>query len=155
MKSIRDELQEHPFFAEFNDEHLNLISGCAKNVVFKEDEAIAREGQAAEKFYLIRQGRVIIETTVPGKGTIICQTLKTGDVLGWSWLFRPHRWTFDVTAADSTRTIEMDGKCLAKKCNEDHELGYHMMKKFAEIMTNRLQMARFQLMDVYGQQESK
>jgi hypothetical protein len=44
----------------------------------------------------------------------------------------------------------LDGKCLRTKCEEDHELGYEFLKRFAHIVTERLDAARLQLADIYG-----
>jgi CRP-like cAMP-binding protein len=78
------------------------------------------------------------------------ETLGEGDLLGWSWLFPPYRWQFDALAIEAVRAIAMDGKCLREKCEKDHDLGYDLMKRFSRIMTLRLQAARLQLLDIYG-----
>ena len=36
------------------------------------------------------------------------------------------------------------------KCEEDHELGYQLMRRFAGGLLDRLQATRLQLLDVYG-----
>jgi CRP/FNR family transcriptional regulator, cyclic AMP receptor protein len=78
------------------------------------------------------------------------QTLGVGEVLGWSWLFPPYRWLFDARTIELTRAIALDGKCLRAKCDEDHHLGYEMVKRFAQVIIERLQASRLQLLDVYG-----
>ena len=150
MKSIADEMKEYQFFKDFSTEDLSFISGCGKIVVFDANEKVAQEGDAADWFYLVRSGRLAIETAIPGKPQLLNQTLVEGEICGWSWLFEPYKWTFDVTATEQTRVIAFDGKCLSKKCQEDYRLGYFFMRKFAEIMTSRLAHTRMQLMDIYG-----
>jgi CRP-like cAMP-binding protein len=119
-------------------------------VRFNAGETIFREGEDADKFYLIRQGKVALETAVPQRGSVIIQTLGEGEVLGWSWLVAPYRWRFDARATELTRAIALDGKCLRGRSEEDHDLGYELMKRAAQIMEQRLQAARLQLLDVYG-----
>ena len=80
---------------------------------------------------------------------ITVQTIREGEILGWSWLIPPYRWRFDAKAADLTRAIALDGKCLRTKSEEDHDLGYELMKRFAGIIVERLESARLQLLDVY------
>jgi hypothetical protein len=91
-----------------------------------------------------------VETFAPGRGPIIIQTLGEGEVLGWSWLIAPYRWRFDGRAVELTRAIALDGECLRGKCEEDHNFGYKLMKRFAHVMEQRLQATRLQLLDVYG-----
>jgi CRP-like cAMP-binding protein len=71
-------------------------------------------------------------------------------MLGWSWLIPPYQWRFDAQALELTRAIALDAKCLRTKCEEDHDLGYAFMKQFALVISERLQAARLQLLDVYG-----
>jgi CRP/FNR family transcriptional regulator, cyclic AMP receptor protein len=47
--------------------------------------------------------------------------------------------------------IAFDGACLRGKCEEDHGLGYEMMRRFAQIVIERLQSTRIKLLDVYGE----
>ncbi len=150
MRTLETILAEHPFFEGLPDKHLKVIVGCASNVSFEEGETIFREGEEANRFYLIRQGRVALQVYAAGIGTITIQTLDAGDILGWSWLVPPYRWHFDARAVEPVRAIALDGECLRRKCEEDHDLGYELLKRFAEIITQRLQATRLQLLDVYG-----
>jgi len=150
MEDLERILREHPFIADMNEEHVKLIVGCASNVVFKAGEYIFREGQPANAFWFIRHGKVQIETFVPQKGPLIIRTREAGEILGWSWMVPPYKWHFDARAIELTRAISLDGKCLRGKCEEDHDLGYEIMKRFALIIAERLESTRLQLMDIYG-----
>lgn len=150
MENLKSVLAEHPFLSGMNEAQLELLVGCASNVVFKAGEFIFREGEPAEKFYVIRHGKVLIETHVPQKGAIIIRSREAGEILGWSWLVPPYRWHFDARAVELTRAIAFDGKCLRGKCENDHDLGYEIMKRFALIIAERLEATRLQLMDIYG-----
>ena len=78
------------------------------------------------------------------------ETMEAGEVCGWSWLLPPYRWHFDVQALDLTRAIVFDGQCLRAKCEADHDLGYALMQRFAQVIVQRLQATRWQLLDLYG-----
>jgi CRP/FNR family transcriptional regulator, cyclic AMP receptor protein len=150
MENLERILKEHPFLKDLEQPHIELITGCASNVVFKPDEFLFREGEEANSFYIIRQGKVVVETYIPEKGPIAIQSREAGDVTGWSWMIPPYRWHFDARAIEMTRAIALDGKCLRGKMNEDHDLGYALMKRFAIIIAERLEATRIQLLDIYG-----
>jgi len=150
MRTLESVLAEHPFFKGLDPRYLELLAGCASNVRFNAGEFIFHEGEEANRFYLIRHGKVALEIFVPERGPVTIQTIDAGDVLGWSWLFPPYRWHFDARAIELTRAIAFDGQCLRSKCDEDHDLGYELMQRFARIITERLQATRLQLLDVYG-----
>lgn len=150
MKDIKALIQEHPFFAGLDETALDLIAGCASNVHFAAGQYLFHEGESANQFFLIRAGRVRLETAAPGRTPMVIETLQAGEVLGWSWLFPPYLWQFDAVAADSIRATAFDGKCLRGKCEENHDLGYELAMRSAHIMMQRLQATRLQLLDVYG-----
>jgi len=150
METLERILSEHPFLKNLELRYLRLIVGCASNVRFEAGQFICREGEEADQFYVIRHGKVALEILAPGRGPIIVETLWEGEILGWSWLVPPYHWHFDARAVELTRAIALDGKCLRTKCEEDHDLGYELLKRFAHIIEQRLQATRLQLLDVYG-----
>jgi CRP-like cAMP-binding protein len=150
METLERILAEHPFFKGLEEPYLQLLVGCASNVRFNAGEVVFREGEEANRFYLIRQGKVAVEMFAPSRGPIILQTLGEGEVLGWSWLVAPYRWRFDGRAVELTRAIALDGECLRGKCEEDHDLGYELMKRVSLVMEKLVQATRMQLADVYG-----
>jgi len=150
METLEPILAQHPFFQDIEPVYLQLMVGCATNVRFAAGDDIFREGDVADQFYLIRHGRVALQVFIPGQGCITIETIEAGEVLGWSWLFPPYRWHFDAQVLELTRAIAFDGACLRAKCDEDHDLGYRLMQRFAQVMMQRLQATRLQLLDLYG-----
>jgi CRP/FNR family cyclic AMP-dependent transcriptional regulator len=150
MESLEQILAESSFLQGLQPEYLKLITGCASNVRFDGGQYLFREGEEAEKFFIIRHGRIGLEIYSPDRGAITIQTLEAGDILGWSWLVPPYQWRFDAKATELVRAVALDGKCLRTKCEEDHNLGYALLKRFAHIIEQRLEATRLQLLDVYG-----
>lgn len=151
MKTIADLLRDHPFFRDLAEADLEFIGGCGEISIYHAGDYLARENESADHFFVIRKGRVAVETFLPERGPLCLQTLHDGDVFGWSWLFPPYLWTFDARALDEVHAIRLGGKCLREKCEAEPKLGLQLMKRFARIATERLQAARIQLLDVYGQ----
>jgi CRP/FNR family transcriptional regulator, cyclic AMP receptor protein len=151
MQTIDELLEEIDVFRGLADEQLDLIVGCALNRVFADGDLLLREGEPANEFFAIRHGTVALETFVPQRGAVTIETLHGGDVLGWSWLFPPHRTVYDARALGVVRTIAFDGACLRGKAEEDPRLGYDLMTRFTGVVVERLQATRLRLLDVYGQ----
>jgi CRP-like cAMP-binding protein len=154
-KSLERVLVEHPLLKGCQPKYIGLLVGCASNIRFAAGDTIFRQGEEADHLYLIREGRVALEIPDSGRGPIIVQTLREGDVLGWSWAITPHRWHFDSRALELTRAIALDGKCLREKCETDHDLGYEVMRRVTHVMEQRLQATRLQLLDVYGAKDPR
>ena len=150
METLEPIIAKHPFFEGLKGEYRKILTGCAKNVLYEAGEYIFRENQPADEFYMIRHGSVAVEVFVPGREPIIVQTLKEGDMLGWSSQVPPYKWRFDARAMDLVRAVAFDGVCFRGKCDENPALGYEMLKRFSTIMAQRLQATRLQILDVYG-----
>lgn len=150
MTTLEPILRQHPFFEGLPDADITLLTGCAKNVRFHPGDRLVREGEAADEFFLLREGQVSLDIPAPQGGTIRIQTLDAGEVVGYSWIMPPFVWQFDVTAITEVRALSMDGRCLRGKCDADPRLGYELMKRFSLIMAGRLAGARLQLLDLYG-----
>jgi CRP/FNR family transcriptional regulator, cyclic AMP receptor protein len=150
METLEHIIAEHPFFADLEAQYTELLVGCASNVRFKAGEYIFREGGEANHFYLIREGKVALEIFAPQRKPIVVDTLDGADILGWSWLLPPYVWKFHAHALETTRAIALDGKCLRTKCEQNHDLGYEIFKRFSQIIARRLEAASYQLLDLYS-----
>ena len=142
-------LKEHPVFEGLGDEFGELVAGCAANEVVQADGYLFREGDHADKFYLVRHGSVSLEVHAPGKEPIMVDTVRAGELLGWSWLVPPYRTHFDARALELTRLTSLDAACLRDKMEQDHRLGYELHKRFAPVVARRLEAALTQLIDMY------
>ena len=149
MRTIAEYLPEHPFFAGLDEPWIDLVTGCATNLHVRPGTHLFREDGPADTFYVVRRGRVAIEVATP-TGPCVTQTVHEGDVIGWSWLVAPYRWTFDARAVEETSLIAFDGACLRGKCDDDPALGYALLQRVVRVMSASLHSARVQLLDLYG-----
>lgn len=150
MSTIRELIAESHVFAGLPHDVLEKVAGCGRLDHFEAGEDIIHVGQPAATFHIVRHGRVAIQIAAPGREPLVVATRAEGDAIGWSWLFKPYRWHFDAIAAEATRVISLDGDCLRRKCDTDHELGYHLMSRFADVAIRDLELTQLQLLDVYG-----
>jgi CRP-like cAMP-binding protein len=150
MRTIDTLLQDVPIFQGMSPEAIELLSGCASNVRFADGEMLFREGDEANVFYVIRHGRVALDTFVPTRGPVTIETIDPGEVIGWSWLFAPYRWHFDAKALGVVRATVFDAACLREKCERDPAFGYDLIRRFTQVLIERLQWTRLRLLDLYG-----
>ena len=150
MHTLEPIIQATPFFQGMEQRHIELITGCASNVRWADGETVFHQGDPADHFYLVRSGAIAVQLTVPHRGLTTILTVGEGEILGWSWLFPPYRWHFEARTQQPTYALAFDGKCLRGKCDEDHDLGYEIFKRFMQVLNDRLESTRLQLLDIYG-----
>lgn len=148
VKAIGSVIAEHPFLRGLKPEHLRLLADSAMRMHYEAGELIFREGDPANRFYLIEQGRASLEAHRKVGAPVAVQIIGPGDVLGWSWLFPPYYWHFDARALESTTAIFFYGTRLREQCEQDRDFGYEMMKRMTQVVLRRLQASRKQLLSV-------
>jgi CRP-like cAMP-binding protein len=146
MKTITTTISEHPFFRDLKPEYLAKLAEGAKSASFKAGEMLFHEGEPADRFYLIESGKIALEAHEPADGTAEVQNLGAGEVVGWSWLFPPFVWHFQARAAEATSVVILDGAHLLVAAERDHDFGYELMKRVAQVVIHRLQATRKELL---------
>jgi CRP-like cAMP-binding protein len=110
---------------------------------------IFREGELANRFYLIETGKVILESSGGAGDPVVIDTIGAGDLLGWSWMFPPNTWHFTARAMESTTAIFFYGTILREHCEKDHSLGYKLLKRMTVVMNRRMQAARDKMLALH------
>lgn len=129
----------HPFVRGMSAGHVRILADCAMFTRFEADQTVFREGEIANRFYLIRRGRISLEARAGGPEAIPVQTINTGGVLGWSWLFPPYYWHFNARALEGTEAIFFYGTRLRERCEADRDFGYELMRRMSAVLIDRLQ----------------
>lgn len=140
----------HPFLAGMHRGQIVLLADCAVSVRFRSGEIILREGDYADRVYLIETGKVILESGKSHGEPVVVDTIGAGDLLGWSWMFPPYAWQFTARAVEPTHAIFFAGPVLREYCERDPSLGYELLKRLTAVMNRRMQNARRKMLDVHA-----
>jgi CRP-like cAMP-binding protein len=143
--SVKLQVENHSFFRGVKPEHLEAILKDAAEVSVDANRIIFREGEPANRFYLIRSGRVALEAHDPAGGTALIQELGVGDALGWSWLYPPFLWHFQARTTEPTELVVLNGAHLLVAAERDPAFGYALVKRVSQVVIQRLQAARKRL----------
>jgi CRP/FNR family cyclic AMP-dependent transcriptional regulator len=145
MQTMAELLAQQAFLSGMRPAHLERISVYAHRSIFRPGTRIFHEGGHANRCWIIRDGSVDLDTTVPGLGNVTVVRLRAGAVLGWSWMFPPYTWHFGAVAAEPVLTIEFKAMELLGLCEGDPEIGYELMRRFMPVVVDRLQTTRARL----------
>ena len=146
-------VQRQSFLSGLNHTQIALLADCALTSRFKTGEIIFREGEAANRFYLIEKGKVVLESGAADGEPVVIQVIGPGDLLGWSWMMPPYKWHFTARAIEPTEAIHFAGTLLREYCEKDHSLGFELHKRMSAVMMKRLQAARKKMIALNAQRE--
>ena len=138
-------LRAYPYFAGANEESLRQLAMATEELTFQEGQVLFREGQAAERLYILIRGEVDIQYELNTGEHRTVDTVIAGDVLVWSALVRPYRTTALAIARRTSEVIAVDSRKLRELCESDRDLGFSLMTEIAQATSHRLEGARVQL----------
>ena len=132
-QSTAEYLSAHEFFSEFSDDVLKFLCECSSTREIKKGQILFRQGEHADKFYVVRKGRMSIQIPAIMGPILEIQSLGKDEVLGWSWLISPYQWNFQTKAEEDSELLQFDGAAILARCEQDPKFGYELLKKFRPV----------------------
>ena len=148
--SIENYLSTHAFFSGLDDDFVKYLSDSARERQVEKGDVLFQQSKPADKFYLVRRGQVSVQVPALMGPVLEIQTLGEDEILGWSWMIPPYRWHFLARAVEDAEVLEFDGGAILAHCEEDPRFGYQLLKRFASLMSERLDAARQKMMDQWN-----
>lgn len=103
------------------------------------------EGDQAEHFYLLTNGKVSLERKLTqswlrmeGITDIVIHTVNEGEVFGWSSLGEPSVFTATARCVESSDVVMIRGRDLMDILDLNSAEGYNFMGRLASIIASRL-----------------
>ena len=143
-------LENHRFFVGLGGDLVSELAPLALERTYAAGEMLVRDGDAADRFVLIFEGKVALEIALPDRPPATIQTLGPQEVLGWSWLLPPHQWRLDARAVKRTRTLEVPAATLRARLESHPADGYRFLLRLLPVVAERLENTRVQLLDIHG-----
>jgi CRP-like cAMP-binding protein len=153
MEPLQYTIARHEFFRDFKPQHLKIFQDCVSDARYGRDQLLLRQGQGAERFFIVRKGEVRLELLTPENGSVPVQTIGPGEIVGWSWIIPPYKSTFDARAIEPLHVLVFDASELRRECEQDFELGYRVLQKFTLALSTRLEAVRAKLVEYHIRQE--
>jgi len=139
-------LRRYPYFAGIDDASLRQLAMIAEEK--RQIPAGARlfaEGEHVKCMDIILGGEVNIQYLLGNGEMRTVDTLVGGDLLGFSALIEPYKYTGFATTTQPTDLALIDAAKLRELCKRDPRLGYQLALEVAKMLAHRLEGARVQL----------
>jgi CRP-like cAMP-binding protein/Fe-S-cluster-containing dehydrogenase component len=107
-RALETHLRGVPMFAGLTPDFIERLKGSVELVRYAPGQVIARQGEAADSFYLVRIGFVKISEDYPG-GELVLAYLSRGDYFGEIGLLGGGVRTASCTALDHVELVKISG----------------------------------------------
>ena len=137
--SAADVLRSTGFFRDLTRAQLDRIALLGRVETYAQDAPIYTLGQPAEDFYVLVDGMVRFTLGHGVRSTHAGQVLKRGEVFGWAALVESAQKRIATALAITPCTVlALNGEQLTIMMDEDHSLGYRLMRQLNELITGNL-----------------
>jgi CRP-like cAMP-binding protein len=153
---VSEELRKIPWFQELKRQHIQKIASISSLRRVKAGQTLFREGDKEDYVYIVIQGRVALDMFVPHRGKVRFYTAEPWEIFGWSSVTPTVRQrTAGATAVVDSLVARIKAHDMRQACDDDHDLGYLVMRRLANVVAGRLLVTRLQLLDMFAHPEAK
>jgi CRP-like cAMP-binding protein len=133
----REDLKQIVMLGNLTDEMLDKLIPITELQHFDKREFIFRQGEKARYFYMLKEGKVILEQEITDKIAVSVGAIKPGYSFGLSAMLDGEIYNLDAVCAESCKVFTFQDEKLKAICEEDHSLGYRMSQRLLHIMKMR------------------
>jgi toluene monooxygenase system ferredoxin subunit len=164
-------LKGFSFFSDIDSDTLAAISKKSEILEFNAEDVIFHCKAPSTHFYGLLEGEVdlilifkdkILKTDieyeeaiqasmVDEEKAIIVDTVAPGQIFGWSSIVGPGKRTVTAECSQASRVISIPADELKSMFDEDHTLGYIVMRRLGDIIAKRLRNRTEKLIETWGE----
>jgi len=144
-------IAETRFAEDMSIGQLECLSRVSRLCMLSPGTILFREGDIEDNVFVISTGHIRLSMNVPGRGGVPFLTTGPGELVGWSGLLGDGRMTATATVTEETTLIAMSGQKLRDLCSSEQDLGYVLLKRVAQVLSQRLLSTRLQLLDLFAE----
>lgn len=152
-------LRRLPWFVELTQAQLDSLASILTPYELEAGEYLFHEGDREDSLFVLLEGQMVLEVEVPTRGQVQIFTAEDLDVIGWSSMTPIVRQrTASARATRPCLLIGFHAQLLQQLCDEDHSLGYVIMRRLANVVANRVLTTRICLLEMIAdsaQQETQ
>ncbi len=144
----RDELKRIVMLGYLTDEMLDKLRPVVDVLNFSEREYVFRQGDAADRFYMLKRGKILFEKRISEKMSVAVGSVKPGYSFGWSSMLDVRFYSSDAVSAEPSEVFSIRGQKLKDILEADHCMGYIFSQRLLRVMKSRLDHRTEQFMRV-------
>ena len=133
----REDLKQIVMLGYLTDEMLDKLIPITELQYFDKRELIFRQGDKAQRFYMLIEGKVILEQRITDKIAVSLSAIKPGYSFGWSAMLDEEQYTIDAVCAEPSKVFSLRDKNIKALFEKDHSLGFIMSQRLLHIIKKR------------------
>lgn len=137
MSDRLERLRGFGLLGGLDETELEAVHRLALEQTYAPGARLTEEGAAADLLYLFLDGRAVVTVSLPEGGQGVLDEVRAGEVLGWSAVMAPYRYTASAVATEAVRALVLRSADLRRLFEREHHLGYCVVRNAGEIVARR------------------
>ena len=133
----KEDLKHIVMIEHLTDEMQDRLSQIIDVLKFDKDEILFKEGEPAERFYMLRSGNVLLEQRISDKVTACVGSVKPGFSFGWSAMVDNGVYTTEAVCIEPSEIYSFKRDKINNLFAQDPEMGFRMYQRLLEIIKKR------------------
>ena len=134
----REDLSQIVMIAHLTDAMQDRLAQIIDALNFDKDEIIFREGEPADRFYMLRSGNVLLEQRISDKVTACVGSVKPGFSFGWSAMVDNGVYTTEAVCIEPSEIYSFKRDKINNLFAQDPEMGFRIYQLLLEMIKKRL-----------------
>jgi len=135
---LREDLKQIVILGYLDDPMLDKLLPFVDQMMYHQNDVIFKEGNIADRFYMLKRGKVLLEKRLSEKMTASVDAVKAGFSFGWSAMLDDGAYTSDAVCAETCEILSIRRDKILNLMKEDHSLGYIFTQRLLRIIKKRL-----------------
>lgn len=133
----KDDLKQIVMLSYFSDEMLDKILPITDLLLFQAKEFVFRQGESADRFYMVLEGKVLLEQRISDAVTVSVSAVKPGFSFGWSSMLDDETYTSDAVCEEPCKLLSLRAERIKTLVREDPALGNILHQRLLRIIKKR------------------
>jgi CRP/FNR family cyclic AMP-dependent transcriptional regulator len=139
----KEELRRIVILGYLTDSMLEKLIPLVERLHLNEQDYLFRQGDLAERFFMLNRGKVLLEQRISDKMTVSIESIRPGYSIGWSGIraggLEPYsRYTSDAICTETSELFAINGEELNNLLDDDHDMGYMLCRRLIRVISRRL-----------------
>ncbi len=131
------ELKQFVMLGYLTDEMLGKLLPITDILQYDENEKVFRQGQTADRFYLLEQGKVLLEQRITDTLTISLGAVTPGFSFGWSAMLDGGDYSSEAVCALPCVIYSFKAARLKRIMEEDQSMGFIISRRLLYVLKKR------------------
>ncbi len=133
-----EDLKKIVMLGYMTDEMREKLCPMVDVLNFEEREMVFRQGDHADRFYMLRRGKILFEQKMSDEITVAVGSVKPGYSFGWSSMLDGKSYTSEAVCAEACQVYSVRGRKMKQLLDSDLQMGSIFYQRLLRVVKSRL-----------------